>query len=125
MQLRFSCLAAFALVPLLIPSLCASTYQQESKRRRHLPLRVLDAKLSDSHSVTLSVGTPAKAVTLIIDTGSHHTAFPCDGGGGGYSLVSSATASYHSCRECREEVRREERSNDINVQRCYELLSKM
>ena len=111
MRLRFLLLVVFAFVPVLIPS-AVQAVTQESKQRRHLPLRVLEAKLSDSHSVSLSVGTPAKAVQLIIDTGSHHTTFPCDAdartssGEEGYSLLSSATASYHSCRDCPEEVRR-------------------
>ena len=31
------------------------------------------------HYAYIWVGTPAQRVTVIVDTGSHHTAFPCVG----------------------------------------------
>ena len=32
-----------------------------------------------THYAHVYVGTPAQRVSVIVDTGSHHTAFPCSG----------------------------------------------
>ncbi|GMH87024.1 hypothetical protein TrST_g1507 [Triparma strigata] len=76
-----------------------------------LPLSVLPSKLSPSHSVSISLGSPPIDVALIVDSGSHHLALLCShdlkkgkGKGGDYEVGKSISAAYHDCESCPHET---------------------
>ena len=63
------------------------TWQRQNGKQS---LRRLDGVLDEAplfigtgtHYVNFFVGTPPQRVSVIVDTGSHYTAFPCNGCGG-------------------------------------------
>ena len=73
-----------------------------------LPLYIPLSTSDGSHYVSVSIGTPPQRVSLILDTGSHHTAFPCKGCtecgkvhmDDPFDVGNSGTATWTNCEEC-------------------------
>jgi hypothetical protein len=97
---------------LRIPTLTLLFFVLSNFSKPHpLPLSVLPSKLSPSHSVSISLGSPPIDVALIVDSGSHHLALPCShdlkkgkGKGGDYEVGKSISAAYHDCESCPHET---------------------
>ena len=80
-----------------------------------LPLYIPLSTSDGSHYVSVSIGTPPQKVSLILDTGSHHTAFPCKGCkecgkvhmDDPFDVGNSGTATWTNCEECADTGRTE------------------
>jgi hypothetical protein len=81
--------------------------RERSRHRRSLEDVIDEAPLfigTGTHYVNLYVGTPPQRVSVIVDTGSHYTAFPCSGCGGCgthtdpyYEITKSSTGRQVQC----------------------------
>lgn len=93
---------------------------QQHRRRRRLDVvagngRVSEAPLFEgigTHYAHIYVGTPPQRVSVIVDTGSHHTAFPCTGCSNCgkhtdpyFAPAKSSTVHAVSCSQCKAGAR--------------------